>query len=52
MARRRPKVEEFTDWTGGLNYIGDAFTLAPNEVIDCLNVTLLPRGGFQRRKTA
>jgi len=48
---RRPQVREYVDWTGGLNYVGDAFTLAQNEVVDCLNVTLLPRGGFQRRKT-
>lgn len=49
---RRPQVREFVDWSGGLNYVGDAFTLAENQVVDCLNVRLLPRGGFERRKTA
>lgn len=49
---RRPQVREFVDWSGGLNYSDDAFTLAENQVVDCLNVRLLPRGGFERRKTA
>ena len=37
------------DFTGGLNLRDDAYQIRENESPDCLNVRLLPQGGFERR---
>lgn len=39
------------DFTGGLNLRDDAYQIRENESPDCLNVRLLPQGGFERRKS-
>ena len=46
---QRVRSLERKDFTGGLNVVDDAFQLSENETPDCLNVQLLPRGGFQLR---
>lgn len=47
---RRVQLAQFRDFTGGINYRDDEFEVAENETSDCLNVQIMPRGGFQRRK--
>jgi hypothetical protein len=49
---RRIDVDEWTDFTAGINLRADPFQLGPNESPDLLNVQLNPRGGFQRRRVA
>lgn len=51
MARQRVQVWQNADFTGGLNIRDDAFQIPTNETPDCLNVRLLPQGGFHRRPT-
>jgi hypothetical protein len=43
------KVLNVRDWTGGLNYRANQFTLQDNESPDLLNVDVDPRGGFRIR---
>lgn len=49
---RRIDVDEWRDFTGGLNLRPDPFHLAANESPDLLNVEIDPRGGFTRRRVA
>lgn len=49
MAQRAQPIN-LTDFTGGLNFRGDAFGLADGESPEMLNVDVDPRGGFVARK--
>jgi hypothetical protein len=48
---RRVQILQQSDFTGGLNYRDDSFTLEPSQTPSSVNVRLLPQGGFHRRKT-
>lgn len=48
--RKQIQIASLVDFTGGLNLRADAFKLAPNEVPDCMNVDVDPRGGFKQRR--
>ncbi len=51
MARRATRIQAVHSFVGGLNLRDDAFQLADDELEDCLNVTVLPQGGIERRKS-
>lgn len=46
MSQNRLQPENLTDFTGGLNYSTDQFSLADNESPDMMNIDLDPRSGF------
>ena len=46
----RLQPENLVDFTGGLNYSTDQFSLATNETPDLLNIDLDPRSGFSTRR--
>jgi len=50
MATNRLQPENLTDFTGGLNYSTDQFSLADNESPDMMNIDLDPRSGFSTRR--
>lgn len=50
MSGNRLQPENLTDFTGGLNYSTDQFSLADNESPGMLNIDLDPRSGFSTRR--
>lgn len=46
---RKVETLPVRDFTGGINYMADAFQLAEGELTDALNVDFDPNGGFRRR---
>jgi len=50
MTGNRLQPENLTDFTGGLNYSTDQFSLADNESPDMVNIDLDPRSGFSTRR--
>ena len=50
MANNRLQPENLIDFTGGLNYATDQFSLAENESPDMSNIDLDPRSGFTTRR--
>lgn len=48
---RQVRLFQISDWTAGLNFREDMASLNENETPDCMNVRILPQGGFERRKT-
>ena len=49
MADKQYKLLQQQDFTGGLNFRADQFSLAANESPDLLNIDVDPRGGVKLR---
>lgn len=50
MPQKRVQTVTVANFTGGLTVRSDGMNLAPNEIPDCLNVDIEPRGGVTQRK--